>query len=119
MPRAGSRGHDEALGHPPTSRTASNTPGMKLLAVGRVVADRERLALAAEDHLLVGDQAGQPHRVDRLVHPADVTASLSFSDQQTMDIYRPHTSVSVQETVTAASKSLTTVNVDPLLIKIS
>ena len=31
------------------------------------MADRERLALPAEDHLLVGDQPGQPHRVDRLV----------------------------------------------------
>ena len=35
------------------------------LAVDRVVADRERLAEVAEDHLLVGDEARQPHRVDR------------------------------------------------------
>ena len=39
-------------------------------AVDRVVADRERLALAAEDDLLVRDEPGQPHRVDRLVHVA-------------------------------------------------
>jgi hypothetical protein len=38
------------------------------------VADRERLAGAAEDHLLVRHQAGQADRVDRLV---DVGASLA------------------------------------------
>ena len=32
--------------------------------VRRVVADREGLALSAEDHLLVGDETGQPDRVD-------------------------------------------------------
>ena len=35
------------------------------LAVDRVVADRERLTEIAEDHLLVGDEPGQAHRVDR------------------------------------------------------
>ena len=37
------------------------------LAAGRVVADREQLALAAEDDLLVRDEPGQPHGVDRRV----------------------------------------------------
>ena len=40
---------------------------MNELAVDRVVADRQRLPLAAEDDLLVGDEARQPDRVDRLV----------------------------------------------------
>ena len=31
------------------------------------MADRERLPNVAEDHLLVGDQSGQPYRVDRNV----------------------------------------------------
>ena len=35
------------------------------LAPGRVVTDRERLTDVAEDHLLVGDEPGQAHRVDR------------------------------------------------------
>ena len=41
------------------------------LARARVVADRERLAGAAEDHLLVRDEAGEPDRVDRdlAAHP--------------------------------------------------
>src|SRR5205085_5700409 len=38
--------------------------GHERLAVDRVVADRERLADVAEDHLLMGDQAGQPDRMD-------------------------------------------------------
>ena len=44
--------------------------GHEAVAVDRVVADRERLALAAEDDLLVGDQPGEPNRVDRLVDVA-------------------------------------------------
>ena len=39
--------------------------GHERLAVGRVVADRQRLADVAEDDLLVGDEPGQAHRVDR------------------------------------------------------
>ena len=35
------------------------------LARGRVVPDRQQLSLAAEDDLLVRDEAGQAHRVDR------------------------------------------------------
>ena len=41
--------------------------GHERLAVDRVVSDRERLAGPAEQDLLVGHQAGQAHRVDRLV----------------------------------------------------
>ena len=40
------------------------TPGMKLCAVVAVLADRQRLAERAEDHLLVGDHAAHPHGVD-------------------------------------------------------
>ena len=50
-----------------TRRTASSTPGMNDVAVDRVVADRQRLADVAEDDLLVGDEPGQAHRVDRHV----------------------------------------------------
>ena len=42
--------------------------------VERVVADRERLGLAAEQHLLMRDQSGEADRVDRLV---DVPARLA------------------------------------------
>ena len=41
--------------------------GDERLARGRVVADRERLAAPAEDHLLVGDEARAAGRVDRHV----------------------------------------------------
>src|SRR4051794_12895683 len=41
-------------------------PGHERLTVDRVVPDRERLAEAAEEDLLVRDQPGQPDRVDRL-----------------------------------------------------
>ena len=44
--------------------SASSTPGRERLARGRVVADRQQLSLAAEDHLLVRDEAGQPDGVD-------------------------------------------------------
>ena len=57
-------------GSSPTLRTASSTPGMnerRSIESWRIA---ERLALAAEDHFLVGDQARQPHRVDRLVDVA-------------------------------------------------
>jgi len=36
-------------------------------AVDRIVPDGERLSLAAEQHLLVRDETGEPHRVDRHV----------------------------------------------------
>ena len=39
-------------------------PGHEARAVDRVMADRERLALPAEDHLLVGDEATEADRVD-------------------------------------------------------
>ena len=42
---------------------------MKHDAVGGGVADGERLGDVAEDHLLVGDDAGQADRVDRDVAP--------------------------------------------------
>ena len=42
-------------------------------AVHRVVADRQRLPQPAEQHLLVGDQAAEPHRVDP--DPGDVGAA--------------------------------------------
>ena len=58
----------------PTRRIAEQDPGHERSSIDRVVADRQRLALAAEDHLLVGDEAGQAHRVDRLV---DVPARLA------------------------------------------
>ena len=50
---------------------ARRTPGDEYVARGRVVPDRERLAGAAEDDLLVGDEAGQANRVDRhlALHP--------------------------------------------------
>ena len=41
--------------------------GHEARAVGRHVAQRERLGDVAEDDLLVGDEAGQAHRVDRHV----------------------------------------------------
>ena len=40
-------------------------PGHERLALERVVADRQRLADVAEDHLLVGDEPRQPDRMDR------------------------------------------------------
>ena len=43
--------------------TASTTPGMNDDAVVGVVADRERLPGRAQQHLLVGHQPAQPHRV--------------------------------------------------------
>ena len=46
---------------------------MKLLWCSGVVADGQGLALAAEQHLLVGDQPAQPHRVHR--HAVDVGAA--------------------------------------------
>ena len=46
-----------------TLRTPSSTPGMNDDAVERVVPDGQRLALGAEDDLLVGDQPGDPQRV--------------------------------------------------------
>ena len=51
-------------GRSATALTASSTPGMNDDAVVGVVADRQRLAGGAEQHLLVGDQAPQAHRVD-------------------------------------------------------
>ena len=39
--------------------------GHERLAVDRVVADRQRLPDVPEDHLLVGDEPGEPDRVDR------------------------------------------------------
>ena len=52
----------------PTVRTASSTPGMndsRSIESWRIVSVWPG---AAEEHLLVGHQAGQAHRVDRLVH---------------------------------------------------
>ena len=57
----------------PTRRTASSTPGMNELRSIESWRIAERLPLASEQHLLVGDQARQPNRVDRLV---DVAARL-------------------------------------------
>jgi hypothetical protein len=54
--RAGNRRH-------PSDR--QQHAGHERLAVDRVVADRERLADLAQDHLLVGHEPGQAHRVDR------------------------------------------------------
>ena len=51
-------------GRSATAFTASSTPGMNDVAVVGVVADREGLPGGAEEHLLVGDQAPQAHRVD-------------------------------------------------------
>ena len=48
--------------------------GHERAAVDRVVAERERLPLAAEDHFLVGDEAGEADRVDRLVKAAAARA---------------------------------------------
>ena len=63
---AGARGRRAAsAAASPTRRTASSTPGMKDSRRDRVVADRQRLAEVAEDHLLVGDEPGQADRVDR------------------------------------------------------
>ena len=54
-------------GRPPSFSSASTHAGRERLARGRVVADRQRLPRPAEDHLLVGDEARQAHRVDRHV----------------------------------------------------
>ena len=54
----------------PTSPDGKHDTRHEAVAVDRVVADRERLALAAEDDLLVGDQAWEADRVDRLVDVA-------------------------------------------------
>ena len=70
---------------------------------------RERLALAAEDHLLVGDQAGQPHRVDRLV---DVAAGLA--DQLRGPLRRPRGRVELAVVVQLDDLALGHVRGDPL-----
>ena len=48
-------------------------PGHERHAVDRVVPDRQRLADVAEDHLLMGDQTRQAHRVDRDLDVLTVT----------------------------------------------
>ncbi len=50
------------LPHPPHAEQHARH---ERLAADRVVADAQRLTDVAEQHLLVGDQAGQAHRVDR------------------------------------------------------
>ena len=66
----------EGVGQPADLRTASRTPGMKERRSIESWRTLERLPLAAEDDFLVGDEAGQPHRVDRLV---DVPPAASIS----------------------------------------
>ena len=60
---AARRGRRSAPGGLRSARTASSTPGMNEDAVQRVVPDGQRLALGAEDDLLVRDQAGDAQRV--------------------------------------------------------
>jgi hypothetical protein len=60
----------EAVGQSRHPAHRQQHAGHEGAAVDRVVAQRQGLALAAEDHFLVGDEARQPHRVDRLVDVA-------------------------------------------------
>ena len=67
-PKVGERGFRRAAclwAHLPDGQQHAGHEG---LAGDGVVADRQRLALAAEQHLLVGHQAREAHGVDRLVH---------------------------------------------------
>ena len=66
-------------GSPPSFDERQQHAGHERLARARVVPDRERLAAAAEDHLLVGDEAGEPDGVDRHVAPASSPRSRARS----------------------------------------
>ena len=57
----------ERLGQATDASAGQHDARHERAAIDRVVADRQRLALAAEDDLLMGDEPGEPDRVDRLV----------------------------------------------------
>ncbi len=83
-PRSADRA--DARGRRPATRSASRpcarpaAPRHERLAIDRIVADRQRLADVAEDHLLVGDQARQADRMDRhlvVVRPCPAASTAS------------------------------------------
>ena len=68
-------------GKPAHAVEREQNAGHERLAGGRVVADRERLARAAQDDLLVRDEPRQAHRVDRDVRrPCAAAVALAVPD---------------------------------------
>ena len=64
----------------PTRSSASSTPGHVGLARERVVADRQQLALAAEEHLLVRDEPRQADGVHAASPPSASAVALAVPD---------------------------------------